>query len=111
MSRMTTIKRQVEDAARHAGDDPSAMICFIRRQIGGERWSEQWGPVERCTFAELPSREFDAGYGGHEGEPFIGFTDRYVYVCGQYDGSEWIDPVPRSPEGVKGPDDIPIIGG
>lgn len=123
---MTTLKQQVRDAAELAGDnDYPSMVCFFRPAIISEQDGcvEDFGPRARGAFADLPERKFDAGYGGHEGEPFIGFTEQFVYVCGTYDGAEWIVAVPRSPEVVESfpplPTDkwspeqagTPIIGG
>lgn len=41
--------------------------------------------------------EFDDGYGGIEGMSFTAWSDNYVYFPVCYDGSEWIDYVPRNP--------------
>ena len=108
---MATLKQQVAKAARAVGDDPASLICFYRPHTGAARWDDEFGPRVRCTFAELPEREYDEGYGGREGEPFIGFSTRFVYVCGTYDGSEWIQAVPRAPEIVEETDMLPEIGG
>jgi hypothetical protein len=68
------------------------------------------GPV---PFAAIPEpvldREFDSGYGGQNGDLFIGYTTRFVYVTCYYDGSEWISTVPRNPSGIT--DHIPEYGG
>ncbi len=48
----------------------------------------------------LPHRLFDQGYGGTNGEPLIAFTKKYVYICVQYDGAEWMEAIPRHPEVV-----------
>lgn len=108
---MATLKEQVAEAATAVKDDTGAMVCFYRPKVGADYASDEWGPRVRCGFAELPEREFDEGYGGREGEPFIGFTERFVYVCGTYDGAEWIDAVPRSPEVVEATGHLPVIGG
>jgi hypothetical protein len=100
---MTTIKTQVVKTATGVGDNPESLVCFYRPFL--ERY--EFGPMVRCTVAELPEREFNDGRGG---EPFIGFSDRYVYVCVTYDGSEWIEAVPRSPEVVEATGKLPEIG-
>ena len=65
-------------------------------------------PMIRCTFDELPEREFDEGYGSVEGEPTIAFSPNYIYVRHIYDGAENFAAVPRNPEDVAF---IPEIGG
>ena len=42
-------------------------------------------------------RNFDNGYGIAEGIPFLLWTSTRVYFPVQYDGSEWVDSVPRHP--------------
>lgn len=108
---MTTLKKQVADAAKGVAEDPNVIDCVYQPHVGGERWNGQFGPPMRCTFAELPEREFDDGYGGRDGEPFIGFSDFYVYVCGTYDGSEWVQAIPRSLGVAIGWKDLPVVGG
>jgi hypothetical protein len=40
---------------------------------------------------------FDNGYGLAEGQPFTLWTKNRVYFPVQYDGSEWVESVPRNP--------------
>jgi len=42
---------------------------------------------------------FDAGYGLSEGKAFTAWSRNYVYFPVVYDGAEWIDYVPRNPNG------------
>lgn len=42
-------------------------------------------------------KRFDAGFGGSEGQPFTIWTNNYVYFPAVYDGSEWVESVPRHP--------------
>lgn len=42
-------------------------------------------------------REFDSGFGAVEGCKFTAWGGLYVYFPAAYDGSEWIDFVPRNP--------------
>ena len=42
-------------------------------------------------------RQFDAGWGGAEGKPFTLWTADRVYFPACYDGSEWVESVPRHP--------------
>jgi len=41
--------------------------------------------------------QFDDGYGIEVGPVFTAWTSRRVYFPVSYDGSEWIDSVPRNP--------------
>ncbi len=41
--------------------------------------------------------KFDGGYGGSEGKPFTAWTENFVYFPVVYDGSEWVESVPRNP--------------
>lgn len=41
--------------------------------------------------------EFDSGWGGSEGAPFTAWTAKRVYFPAVYDGSEWVESVPRDP--------------
>jgi hypothetical protein len=108
-SEMATLGELVADAAEEVGDDVKRMVCFYQ-PITGERYTEDHlGAPVRCEFRDLPDREFDDGYGAVDGNPFIGFTDRYVYVHRCYDGAEAIVAVPRHPEYVG--DEIPLVGG
>jgi hypothetical protein len=45
------------------------------------------------------SAEFDASYGGTEGEPFTAWSANTVYFPICYDGSEWVGCVARHPDG------------
>jgi len=40
---------------------------------------------------------FDSGYGGSEGKPFTAWTENFIYFPAVYDGSEWVESVPRNP--------------
>ena len=46
---------------------------------------------------KLLDYDFDAGYGGSNGPRFTAWTKDKVYFPGVYDGSEWIESVPRNP--------------
>lgn len=105
---MATRKSQLLEALQN-GDRPEDLICFVQEHEGPIYLGEQEvPPVRRCTFNELPEREFDDGFGGPEGEPCIAFSDRFVYICVQYDGAEHMEAIPRNPEDVDG--EIPWPG-
>ena len=42
-------------------------------------------------------KDFDDGYGGPKGQPFVAYSEYWVYFCVQYDGAEWVSSVPRQP--------------
>lgn len=41
--------------------------------------------------------EFDAAWGYAEGQAFTLWTEQRVYFPVEYDGSEWVESVPRNP--------------
>lgn len=47
--------------------------------------------------------EFDNGYGTSEGYPFTLWTKTHVYFPVVYDGSEWVESVPRNPPDTPEP--------
>lgn len=57
------------------------------------------GPIIACTLTEAEMDvEFDSGHkGGIAGRPFTAWTPTRVYFPAQYDGSEWVESVPRDP--------------
>lgn len=107
---MATTKGQVA-VALMPEEDRETLICFYQ-PIREDRWTTPPEAPIRCTFDELPEREFSSGFGGVDGEPVICFGRHYVYVKCQYDGSEWVEAIPRTPDAAaswKG--DLPVLGG
>ena len=100
----TTTRRQVALAAAENGEKPEDLRCFYHPHIDdGNNWGYWDGgngvpETVECRGDELPDRKYDSGYGGVEGEPVICFSERYVYFRTGYDGSEWIDSMPISPD-------------
>lgn len=76
-------------------DETPAWI-FVR---GGLR---EWADVP----AEILDREFDAGYGGTQAEPFVAWSANWVYFAATYDGSEWLAQVPRHPTSDFAPEHV-----
>lgn len=61
---------------------------------------ETWADVESHTLTETQLDElFDHGYGGSYGAAFTLWTKNHVYFPAVYDGAEWIEFVPRHPNG------------
>jgi hypothetical protein len=110
---ITTTKSLLLEALKQTKEAPESLVCLYRAvPEGGDAYDvEMDAPIIRCSVAELPEREFDDGFGGVEGEPFIAFGPEYVYVKGCYDGSEWISAVPRHPDVAKAARSLPCIGG
>ena len=42
-------------------------------------------------------KEFYDGYGGVDGDSFVAWTEDHVIFCICYDGSEWLEKLPRHP--------------
>ena len=95
---MITLRQMVTEAIEAAGDDPAAVVCVYQSKVGRGDTRSTYGQPLVGSVSDLPTRKFDAGFGSVEGEPFIGFSERFVYVCGHYDGAEWVEVVPRTVE-------------
>lgn len=55
-------------------------------------------PLIHCTLTqEELDYEFDPSYGAIEGSSFTAWSDTRVYFPVCYDGSEWVESVPRYP--------------
>lgn len=110
---MSTIKKQLLKALKEKGESPEDLEAVFYQTIPkGCGYDDTDAPIIKCTFDELPEREFDSSYGAVEGGLIIAFTKDWVYVKVTYDGAEWIDAVPRNPESVleKINERIPIFG-
>lgn len=106
---MTTRKAQLGRALAYKDETPADLLAiFVKNQHGDYDFDHQDAPIEQLEWNQVPEREFDAGYGGTEGEPYIAFTANYVYICVQYDGSEHMTGIPRNPVNIK---EIPWVGG
>jgi len=95
---MSTRKKQLTEALQK-GDTPEMLTCFFMDEHGQPWSTDESSPViGPCGFDDLPDREFDSSWGGTEGPPTIAFSERFVYICVQYDGSEWMTAIPRNPD-------------
>jgi len=95
-----TRKGQVLEALARTGENPNDIVCFYQDHPGRIDWGILL-PIIKCSVDELPERVFDDGFGGTEGEPFIGFGPKFIYVCTAYDGSEEVVAVPRHPDDLQ----------
>lgn len=105
MSYMTNTKQMLSDACKARGDDPNTLTIFITLPID---YVQQ--PHKQVTFNEVPTRPFDSGYGGVNGEAIVAYSAKYIYFKGQYDGAEWITSLPLHPDNLT-PSDFDPIGG
>lgn len=63
-----------------------------------ETTKESFDDIIECTLSkEEMDEDFDAGYGGTEGKPFLAWSKNWVYFPVCYDGAEWVGAVPRNP--------------
>ena len=61
---------------------------------------ESFDDIESSTLSEQQlDDKFDNGFGGSEGCAFTVWTKNHVYFPAVYDGKEWVDCVPRNPNG------------
>lgn len=74
--------KEIEDLCKSLGEE----VVFSNPDMGDESMT----------------MEFNPGYGGTEGVPFIAFTENYVLFPVEYDGSEWVGFVPRNPKNKDG---------
>ena len=54
------------------------------------------GVITTTLTKEEAVEKFDSGYGGTRGRPFTAWTKDRVYFPVCYDGSEWVESVPRN---------------
>ena len=100
----TTIKEMVSNALKANNESTDDLVCFWQEREGSHYWFSEESekcPIKSGGFDDLPDREYDAGFGGTEGPPFIGYTKKHVYISVQYDGAEDIEAIPRHPKYVK----------
>ena len=64
------------------------------------KYDDSWDNVVSCTLTEEElCKSFDDDFGGQEGKPFTLWTETRVYFPAVYDGAEWVESVPRDPDG------------
>ena len=69
-----------------------------REELNREMAPQTTDDLIACTLTEEQmDKEFDAGYGGTEGQPFTAWTSTTVYFPMCYDGREWAGSAPRNP--------------
>lgn len=68
-----------------------------RKQFTGAREGDDSPLVAISPEGIDLDKEFYDGYGGHEGEAILIWTEDFVYFPMVYDGAEWLERVPRNP--------------
>lgn len=60
---------------------------------------EKWEDIQQIYYEseEEFQKLFNAGYGVEEGCHFTAWSKNWVYFPACYDGSEWVESVPRNP--------------
>lgn len=74
---MTTWEEEIKEVMEENGDDYSELITTLSKE-------------------ELKIK-FNDNFGSENGKPFTGWTEKFVYFPVTYDGSEWVECVPRNP--------------
>lgn len=98
MANMTTWRKELQRALEDNNETFEGIRSF--------HWAKPNKIKKLSESAEELDREFNKGFGRLEGFPFIAWTDRNVYFCVGYDGSEGVDSVPRNPSAPKYPGHI-----
>ena len=72
---------------------------LLARELIDEELNEHRDEVLYTTTLsdEEMDKEFSCGYGSVEGVPFTAWSENRVFFPVCYDGSEWVDSVPRNP--------------
>jgi hypothetical protein len=66
--------------------------------------------VERASY--VMQHLFYTGYGGNNCPRFWAKDKDYIYFCGTYDGSSWVEKIAIDPaKYLRGEETIPIVGG
>jgi hypothetical protein len=95
MSKITSLRKWFEAAAEVAGEVPE---MYTLGQV--DRWDSEQLPVQVYEWPppnEVLDREFDPGYGGEEAQPIYAWSENWIWFLGCYDGSEWLQILPRHP--------------
>jgi hypothetical protein len=93
---------------KEAGGEP-IVVCVISHSEGAwSDWSEDGHPMFLPTESlnrvlpwdeakKLLDYEYNNGYGGVDSHAITAWTENWVLFVGCYDGSSWVDRVPRHP--------------
>ena len=82
-------RKPIENEMKENDESVSEIVCCQMgdQQIAGDPGKWVWW-----------DKKFNCGFGGVEGVPFILYTSNYIYFPVCYDGSEWVESVPRHPD-------------
>ena len=100
---MTTWRKEIQDAMDKNKDSFDNFVeCCITDDVGSKKEFGRYSNDGILTISlDWLDIEFYDGYGTSEGLPFVLWTEKYVYFPCVYDGSEWVESVPRSPTATK----------
>ena len=109
---MSDTSNFAEDIEIAVQDVPIVGIVIAAMRWGGE---ERFAPgdehagrvLEWGQARDLLDYDYDTGYGGSDCHAVTVWTAERVFVVGVYDGSTWIQGIPRNPQ----PHDPSMIGG
>ena len=110
---MTTAKQWLQEAGFDFENGKILLWWHPNKESGYEDrsyWGDEAEMKKEFVSKEHPrlAQEFDTGFGGVEAPIFMAEDDRAVYVVGCYDGSSWLE---RIPKGVSLETQIPTVGG
>jgi hypothetical protein len=96
---MTTWKELLEAQIKHFDD---TLVSVYAENTKYDMWTEEDDELSGYTSADhlnIPGLlvRFDSSFGGTNGPRFTAWGLKRVYFPAQYDGSEWVDSVPRNP--------------
>lgn len=98
----TTWEKEINER-RDIVDDHTPIVAAVWRPLIAYGATKppptRWTRGDDITILEgFLGRSFDGGYGGVKGEPFVVWTERYVYFPAAYAGAEWAEAVPLNPD-------------
>jgi len=98
---MTTWKELLEAQIKHYDD---TLVSVYAENTKSNLWAELDDDEEPTEYTQadhlnIPGLlvQYDSGYGSTNGPAFTAWREKRVYFPAQYDGSEWVDSVPRNP--------------
>lgn len=91
------IQRQIDDTEPDSALTPNELEYRFPIRTNPEADRTYHDGFGAKDLNDLLDAEFDAGYGGEEGVPFLAWSADRIYFPVEYDGSERVDSLPRNP--------------